>query len=90
MYGYKYYDFISSGQLADFEAQMQERFELLNDPNATDVVVPYMNSEQGPFIHFTITNDVTNYSNVVTATFYEKNTVLGIPREEYYEIIKQK
>lgn len=90
MYGYKCYDFIASGQLADFEAQMQERFELLNDPNVTDVVVPYMNSEQGPFIHFAITNDVTNYSNEVTAAFYGKNTVLGIPREEYYEIIKQK
>lgn len=89
MFSYICYDFIKSGRLNDFENQMQERFALLNNPNVDDVVVPYMNWDQGPFIHFAITDDPTVYSNIVTADFYGKNTITGMPREEYYELYKK-
>ena len=85
MYSYKCYDYIVSGRLSDFEEQMQERFVLLNDPKVDDVVVPMMNDDQGPFLHFAITDDPTVYTNYVTADFYGKNSVIAMPRDEYYE-----
>ncbi|MDO4284059.1 MAG: DUF6056 family protein [Eubacteriales bacterium] len=75
--------FASSGQLADYEAQMQERLALLGDDSVSDVVVPEMNSEQGPFMHMALLRDPDSFTNRVTAEFYGKNSVVAIPREEY-------
>lgn len=85
MFSYTCYDYIKSGRLADFEEQMQERFYIFNNTGEEDVVVPYMNWNQGPFLHFAITDDVNEYTNEVTADFYGKKSVLGMPREQYYE-----
>lgn len=79
-------DFISSGQLKDFEAQMQERLEILNDPTITDVVLPSMNDQQGPFMHMPAVEDPSHYTNSCIARFYGKNSVICIPREEYYKL----
>lgn len=79
-------DFIRSGQLKDFEYQMQERLKILNDPEIVNVVLPEMNSEQGPFMHFPIVEDPNAYTNMATARFYGKETVTAIPRTEYYKI----
>lgn len=84
-FAYKCYEFYESGQLADYEAQMQERFALLNDSNVTDVELPQMNDEQGPFLHFASTEDPDNYTNRVTAAFYGKNSVRGVDRSTFYE-----
>lgn len=75
--------FARSGQLADYEAQMQERFALLNDENVTDVTVPEMNSEQGPFMHMALMQDPESYTNQATARFYGKNSVTAVPREQF-------
>ena len=77
--------FVLSGQLEDFEEQMQERLAILNDPNITDVVLPEMNDEQGPFMHMPITSDPNSYTNMATAFYYQKKSVIAIPREEYYK-----
>ena len=75
--------FARSGQLADYEAQMQERFALLSDEEVTDVIVPEMNSEQGPFMHMALMRDPESYTNRATARFYGKNSVTAVPREEF-------
>lgn len=82
---YTCYSFWSSGQLADFEKQMQERLAILQDDTTSDVIVPEMNSDQGPFMHFALMKDPATYTNRVTSRFYGKNSVVAIPREEYYE-----
>lgn len=79
------YMFAKSGQLKDFIIQMEERIELLNDPDLIDIYVPEMNSEQGPFMHLQLSQDPDNYTNTATAQYYHKNTVTAVPREEYYE-----
>lgn len=86
MLDYTIYKYVSSGQLADYEAQMQERFELLEDPAVTDVVVPYINNEQGPLMHMAVNEDVDGYTNGVTAGFYNKKSVKGIDRALWNEM----
>lgn len=78
------YTFARSGQLEDFVIQMEERIELLNDPELVDIYVPEMNSEQGPFMHLQLSQDSTNYTNQATALYYNKNSVTAVPREQYY------
>lgn len=85
MAGYVCADFIRSGQLRDFEFQMQERLRILNDPEVKDVIVPEMNNEQGPFMHMALLADPDSYTNQATARFYGKSSVIAIPRTEYYE-----
>ncbi|PWT26174.1 hypothetical protein [Butyrivibrio fibrisolvens] len=82
---YTCYSFWTSGQLADFEEQMQERLAILQDDTITDAVVPEMNSEQGPFMHFALMRDPAVYTNSVTRRFYGKHSVIAIPRDEYNE-----
>ena len=82
-------DFVRSGQLADFQAQMQERLALLNDSDAEDVVVPEMNSEQGPFMHMALMRDKDSFTNRATARFYGKRSVVAVPREEFEAMQKE-
>lgn len=86
MAGYICLDFIRSGQLKDFEFQMQERLAILHDPEITNVVLPEMNDEQGPFLHMALLSDPNAYTNQATARFYGKESVIAIPRSEYYEL----
>jgi hypothetical protein len=80
-------EFISSGQLSDFESQMQERLAILNTDDK-NVVVPEMNNEQGPFMHMALMRDPAEYTNRATEAFYDKDTVIAIPRDEYNKKIK--
>lgn len=77
------YDFIVTGQLADFEEQMQERLAILNDPEIQYVVLPEMNDQQGPLMHMPLMADPNAYTNHATARFYGKESVVAIPRDEY-------
>lgn len=85
MGSYICFGFIRSGQLKDFEYQMQERLDILNDPEIVDAVVPEMNSEQGPFMHMALLEDPDSYTNRATARYYGKNTVIAVPRPEFYK-----
>lgn len=75
--------FIRSGQLRDFEYQMQERIAILNGTEQ-NVILPEMNDEQGPFMHMPVIDKPQAYTNRATARFYGKESVIAIPREEYY------
>lgn len=81
-------DYIRSGQLHDFENQMEERLEILTDESLTDVVLPEMNPEQGPIMHMALTNDPDNFTNRSTARYYGKNSVIAVPRTEYEQLKK--
>lgn len=80
--------FITSGQLADFDDQMQERLKILENPEIVDVVLPEMNDQQGPFMHMALVRKPDAYTNYVTAKFYGKKSVKAIPREEYNKLYK--
>ncbi len=81
--------FARSGQLADYEAQMQERLALLSDDGVRDVIVPEMNSEQGPFMHMALMQDPESYTNQATARFYGKDSVTAVPREEFGKSVSE-
>ena len=78
-------NYISSGELADFDFQMKERLAILSDDNNLDVIVPMMNYEQGPLMHMALTVDPNCYTNWATARFYGKNSIVAIERPKYYE-----
>ena len=86
MADYICFEYIRSGQLSDFDYQMKERLEVLNNPEITDVVLPEMNNEQGPFMHMPLMAAPDAYTNRATARFYGKESVIAIPRTEYYEL----
>ena len=86
MLDYTIYEYVSTGQLYDYDQQMQERFELFSDPNEQDVVVPYINDQQGPLMHMAINEDVDGYTNRVTAGFYGKRSVKAIERDLWNEL----
>lgn len=85
MFDYKCITFATSGRLADFVAQMEERNAILNDPSITDPVLPLMNDDQGPYMHMAILEGEGDYTNYATALFYGKNSVIGMNRDEWYE-----
>ena len=80
---YMIYDFISSGKLADYHAQMEERIAILNCDGSGDVIVPEMNSEQGPFMHMALLEDPDSWTNRITAAYYGKASVTAVPREKF-------
>ena len=79
------YDYIRSGQAADYREQMDLQTKLLLDPQKEDVVIPGINDQQGPLMHMPVTEDANAWTNYVTADFYEKNSVVSIPRPEWME-----
>jgi hypothetical protein len=83
-------NYIRSGQMADFELQMQERLAILEDTSISDAVVPEMNPEQGPLMHMALLSDPNAYTNKNTELFYGKTSVIAIPREEYLRIYGKK
>lgn len=74
---YMIYTYIHEGHLSDYRVQMEKQIENLRDPNVLDVVVPMINEEQGPYMHMPITSDPKNYTNMVAAAWYEKNSVVA-------------
>lgn len=77
---WKCMDYIVSGQAADYKEQMDIQTRLLTDENVTDVVVPFINHEQGPLMHMPVTADKEAWANWVASGFYGKNSVVAIER----------
>lgn len=82
-------DYITSGQAADYKEQMDIQTRLMLDENATDVVVPFINNEQGPLMHMPVTDDKKAWSNTVTSQFYGKNSVVAIERPLWESMQKE-
>ena len=83
------YDYIRSGQAADYKEQMDLQTSLLLDSEEEDVVIPMINDWQGPLMQMPVTGDASAWANYVTADFYEKRTVVAIPRTEWNEKYKE-
>ncbi|MBR5115913.1 MAG: hypothetical protein IK096_02495, partial [Lachnospiraceae bacterium] len=69
-------EYIRSGQLADFRRQMKDRLEILENPSIRDAVLDPINDWQGPFMHFPVGDDPKSFVNLVTAEFYDKDSVV--------------
>ncbi len=84
----EYTDFICleyylTGQAADYKEQMALQHMLMEEDGVDDVVVPEVNNEQGPLMQMPIVADPHNVDNIMTASFYGKNSCRAIPRNEW-------
>lgn len=77
--------YITSGQAADFQEQMELQTRLLEDDSVTDAVIPGINDKQGPLMHMPVTKDKDAYTNQVTGRFYGKQSVVSIERPIWME-----
>lgn len=82
---WKCMEYITSGQAADYKWQMDLQTSLL-ETDETDVVLPFINDDQGPLMQMPVTGDADAYTNYTTADFYQKNSVIAIPRTEWKEL----
>ena len=82
--------YITTGQAEDYREQMNLQTKLLNDPMTDDVVLPFINDEQGPLMHMPVTGEEAAWTNKVTKEFYRKNSVVAMPRVEWEEIYLNK
>lgn len=78
--------YIASGEAADYKEQMDLQTRLMEAGETENVVVPGINDEQGPLMHMPVTEDSTRYTNMVTAQFYGKKSVISIERPKWMEI----
>lgn len=77
--------YITSGQAADFQKQMNLQTRLLEDDRVTDAVIPGINDKQGPLMHMPVTEDKEAWTNQVTGRFYGKKSVVSIDRSIWME-----
>lgn len=79
------YDYIASGQAADYKVQMDQFLELLSDDSVQDVVLPSINDQQGPLQHMPVTSDPSAWTNITVRNYFGKKSVVAIPRAEWEE-----
>lgn len=76
-------EYMISGQAGDYREQMELQTALFMNQDTENVVVPFINNEQGPLMHMPITANPEAWTNTVTAEFYGKSTVVAMPRNEW-------
>ena len=79
-------EYITSGQAADYKAQMELQTRLMEDENTQDVVLPFINDVQGPLMHMPVTADPDAFTNYATREFYGKNSVVAMERPEWIRL----
>ncbi len=77
-------DYITSGALDDFRVQMEERLAILEDDSIRDAVVPQMNDDQGPIMHMALGENSSAFTNWAASLYYDKDSIVAIPRDRYY------
>ena len=75
---YTIYNFVSGGAYEDYQIQMSEWLEILNDPEITDAVLPAMNDEQGPFMLMVPTDNPDDVTSADYRNYYGKNSVIMV------------
>ncbi|MDO4294452.1 MAG: hypothetical protein Q4C65_14680, partial [Eubacteriales bacterium] len=78
---YKCYEYIASGQADDYRQQMEERLAILRDPAVKNAELPAMNADQGPLMHMEVTKDPEGWTNTVVRQFFQKESVVEVPRK---------
>ena len=81
---WKCIEYITSGQASDYKWQMDLQTSLL-ETDEPDVVLPFINDDQGPLMQMPVTDDPDSYTSSTTARFYQKNSVIAMPRTEWEE-----
>ena len=77
-------EYYLSGQADDYKAQIELQRRILNS-EGTEAVVPEINNEQGPLMQMPIVSDPDNVDNYMASSFYGKEKVWAIPRNEWIE-----
>lgn len=78
-------DYIVTGQAADYKEQMIQLTELMTEEGVEDIVVPFINDIQGPLMHMPVTDNPEAWTNTVICQYYDKNSVVAMPRVEWEE-----
>ena len=79
---YECYEYISSGQADDYKMQMEERLELLLNPDLKEVELPAMNPEQGPLMHMEVMENPDAWTNTVAEQFFQKDKIVQMQRQQ--------
>ena len=77
------YQYVSSGQAQDYKERMNEVTELLLDKQEKNVILPGIFEEEGPLMNLPITTDPDAWMNRKISAFFEKESVIAVPREIY-------
>lgn len=78
--------YIASGEAADYKEQMDLQTKLMEEEGVEDVIVPFINDEQGPLMHMPVTSDPGSFTSWATAQFYGKKSVVAIERAKWMEL----
>lgn len=78
--------YIISGEAADYKEQMDLQTRLMENEQVQNVVVPFINDIQGPLMHMPVTGNPDAWTNMVTAEFYGKDSVIAIERPRWMEL----
>lgn len=79
---YRAYEYIVSGQAADFKEQIASQMEILLDDSIKEAYLCPINDKQGPLMHMPVTTNPDNFTNRAVAGFYEKDRVVMEPLEK--------
>lgn len=77
------YRYVSSGQAQDYKERMDEVTEILLSTPEKDVILPGIFEEEGPLMNMPITTDPDEWMNVKISAFFEKDSVIAVPRDIY-------
>lgn len=72
------YEYVSSGQAADFKAQIESQMEILLDDSIKEAYLCPINDEQGPLMHMPVTADPDRFTNWATKNYFRKDKVIMI------------
>ena len=78
--------YILSGEAADYKEQMDLQTKVLMEDKTGNVVLPFINDVQGPLMHMPVTSNPDAWTNKVTSEFYEKESIVAMPRPEWNEL----
>ncbi len=65
---------------------MDYQKSILLDDTIKDVVLPEINNEQGPLMYMPLTENPDEFTNSVTKSFYNKNSVIAVPKSVWDEM----
>lgn len=78
--------YIVSGEAAAYKEQMDLQTRLLIEDKTGNVILPFINDVQGPLMHMPVTSNSEAWTNKVTGNFYEKESIVAMPRPEWNEL----
>jgi magnesium-transporting ATPase (P-type) len=75
-FAYQAYVYVKSGAAAEYKWRIAEYMEILLEDSVEEAYLKPINDRQGPLLHWTITEDETNYVNWTYKEFYRKKKVV--------------